>query len=86
MPPLGSRADVLQSLAGLNIASDGTSEGLLHGPGIMLEMMPQEDPVRQILLSINDEDIAWSVIMRMLGKLPWELLDPESGRKLKRDL
>ncbi len=79
---LGSRADVVKSLALRNTAAEMDGGDILHGPGIEIELPPGQDPVLQMLLHINDDDIAWVVIMRLAKDLQWKVLDPASGREL----
>ena len=81
MPPLGSRADLVERLAHCNTGPESPGEDLLYGPGIELELPPGQDPVRQMLLSITDDDIAWNVIVRIAQEFSWKILDPQSGRE-----
>ena len=39
-------------------------------------------PVLQMLLTVSDEDIAWSVILRLAREMQWKILDPSNGREL----
>lgn len=55
---------------------------MLYGPGIELELPPEQDPVLQMLLTVSDEDIAWSVILRLAREMQWKILDPSNGREL----
>ena len=34
-----------------------------------------------MMLTISDEDIGWTVIMRIARDLHWKILDPNSGRE-----
>lgn len=81
---LGSFAEVEATLAQLNCAPDGSTSGmnLLYGPGIVLQlpMVDRRDPVMQIMVSLNDETIAWSVLERLCRVLDWKLMDPKTGR------
>jgi hypothetical protein len=43
---------------------------------------PEQDPVLQMLLTVSDEDIAWSVILRLAREMQWKILDPSNGREL----
>ena len=81
LPPLGSRDEILERLAGLNTAPAQAGEDILYGPGIRIEL-PPGDPVSQMLMTVVEEEIAWQVIMRLAKELEWKLLDPASGREL----
>ncbi len=82
---LGIKRDLLQILASLNTSPDGSDEpggAVAYGPGITVEfpMVDDKDEVFQALISITDEDIAWSVLGRMCQRHGWALMDPDSGR------
>ena len=83
MIALGSRRDVQKLLAPFNCASDGSqsSYGVLWGPGIavQLPMVDDRDPVMQLLVSLNDETIAWPVLERICRILEWKMMDPRTG-------
>ena len=36
----------------------------------------------QMLMSIEEEEIAWMVVMRIAKELNWRILDPATGREL----
>ncbi len=82
MMPLGGRDDFLKELSHLNTHPARPGEDVLFGPGIRLELPPEEDPIKQVLLTIVEEEIAWLVIMRLARKLHWKIMDPVSGREL----
>jgi len=82
---LGIKRDLLKAFATLNTAPDGSDESggtVAYGPGITVElpMVDDKDEVFQALISITDEDIAWSVLGRMCQRFGWALMDPDSGR------
>lgn len=82
---MGTKRDLLKSLAALNTSPDGSKEQggtVAYGPGITIEfpMVDDKDEVFQALISITDEDIAWSVLSRMCQRNGWALMDPDSGR------
>jgi hypothetical protein len=82
---MGTKRDLLASLAVLNTAPDGSKDTggtVAYGPGITVEfpMVEDKDEVFQALISITDEDIAWSVLSRMCQRHGWALMDPDSGR------
>ena len=83
MPPLGSRADVVCGLAHCNTGPETAGADLLYGPGLELELPPGQDPVRQMLMTISDDDIAWILIMRIAREFGWKILDPQSGREFQ---
>ncbi len=62
---------------------------VFHGPGMVLEVALTEDPtanrgagpdVRQVLVSVTDEDFAFPVLMRLCKLNQWQMMDPDSGR------
>ena len=79
---IASRQEMLDQLAARNTGPDQNGGETLYGPGIRLDMTPDEDPVTQMLLEIIDEDIGWDVATRLARELGWALLDPMSGRTL----
>ncbi|MCL4210596.1 MAG: hypothetical protein HRU76_16050 [Phycisphaeraceae bacterium] len=83
MTPLGRRKDIIRDLASYNTSPAAPEDDVLHGPGIRIEIAPGQDPVTQMLLTIDDEDIAWVVILRLARIFHWKLLDPVSGRELR---
>ena len=82
LPPLGRRRDLLQQLSAFNTAPEREGDDVLHGPGIRLELPPEQDDVGQILMTITEEEIAWLVIMRLLKEFEWKILDMNTGREL----
>ncbi|HVU65256.1 MAG TPA: hypothetical protein VHC70_14835 [Phycisphaerales bacterium] len=63
--------------------------GVFYGPGMVLEVALTEEPdsnrgagpeVRQVLVSLTDEDFAFPVLMRLCKMNGWQMMDPESGR------
>lgn len=83
MVSLGSRREVQRILAPFNCASDGSqaSYGVLWGPGIVVQlpMVDDRDPIMQLLVTLNDETIAWPVLERVCRLLGWKMMDPKSG-------
>jgi hypothetical protein len=84
MTSLGARGDLIVALRPFNTAPDGSASalGVLHGPGIIVQlpMVGDDDPVSQILVTLNDEAAAWPVLERMCRVLGWKMMDPQSGR------
>lgn len=83
MAPIGSREDIVNRLSLYNTAPDQDDECVLYGPGIRIELPPDQDPVAQMLMSITEEEIAWLVVMRLAKEMEWKILDPETGRELR---
>lgn len=81
LAPIGRRSEIIERLSGFNTAPEREGSMVLHGPGIRIEFA-DEDPVRQMLLTVVEEEIAWQVILRIARALGWKLLDPTSGREL----
>ena len=83
MAPLGSRKQLIKELARFNTAPEAASDDeILYGPGIRLELPPDQDPVSQLLLTVVEDEIAWLVIMRLAKTFQWKIVDTESGREL----
>ncbi|MCH2135058.1 MAG: hypothetical protein MK101_00585 [Phycisphaerales bacterium] len=80
--PLGSRKEIVSRLAGLNTCPETDGEDVLWGPGIRIDLPPDQDPVRQMLLGIVEEEIAWLVIMRLARECQWRVVDMETGDEL----
>lgn len=80
---IGARADVLEQLARLNTGPESPDEDVLWGPGIRIDLSPDQDPITQMLLSIVEEEIAWLVIMRLARECQWKLLDMDTGQELE---
>ncbi|MEM1423148.1 MAG: hypothetical protein AAGH64_04000 [Planctomycetota bacterium] len=81
---LGSAREVKELLAQFNLAEDGSSEGagMLYGPGIIanMPMVGPDDPVMQLLVTMQEEDMAWAVLPRVCRTLGWKMMDPRTGR------
>ena len=61
---LGTLGEVMQSLARFNTAPDGSGRpgaptAILHGPGFVVEAPTAMDEIRQALVTLIDEDIAY---------------------------
>lgn len=78
---LGSRGELESALAIRNTTAEAAGCDVLFGPGIELHLAPNQDPIMQMMLTISDEDIGWTVIMRIARDLHWKILDPNSGRE-----
>jgi len=90
LPPMGTKAEVLDQLARFNTAPDGAkpkSPGqivqTLHGPGMLVELAVQEDEVKQLMVTMTDEDFAFPVLTRACRLFKWTLMDPETGQRLR---
>jgi hypothetical protein len=82
MVPIGGRRELLRDLSKLNTAPERDSAGdVLYGPGIRIELAPGQDPVTQMLVTINEEEIGWLVLTRLARHFHWKLLDPSTGRE-----
>ena len=84
--PLGRYNEILEQLSGFNTGPDGSSRpesfGVLYGPGLIVQMpmVGPDDLVMQVAISMNEEEIAWPVLMRICKELGWKMMDPSSGR------
>ena len=81
---LGSAREVKDLLAQFNMSEDGSAEGagMLYGPGIIatMPMVGPDDPVMQLLVTMQEEDMAWAVLPRVCRALGWKMMDPRTGR------
>lgn len=82
---LGSVKEFREAVAVFNTAPDGgASKALgmeqLHGPGYVLEIPANANPLTQAIVHVHDEDTAWPVLARLCRSLRWKLVDLESGR------
>ena len=83
MVPIGTREEIRNALANYNTAPENDDTDILFGPGIRIELPPDQDPVPQMVLTVVEDEIAWLVIMRLAKDLKWKILDPMTGRELK---
>lgn len=83
--PLGPIREVRATLARFNTAGDGTPPGVLErlfGPGMVVELPTGQDVVNQAIVTTNDEDTSFPVLMRLCKTLGWRMMDMESGRTI----
>lgn len=80
---LGTRAEIIKTLSQFNTMSEVEGDNVLWGPGIRIELPPDEDPVNQMLLYIVEEEIAWLPIVRLAKQLDWSVMNIETGRELQ---
>lgn len=76
---IGSRAEVAYALSLCNTSADIEGGDVLYGPGIEIQLSPNQDPVLQMLFTVTDKDISQPVLKRLHQQLQWKLLDPETG-------
>ncbi|MBC8201668.1 MAG: hypothetical protein H8E86_06425 [Planctomycetes bacterium] len=81
--PLGSREEIVHALSNFNTMAEVEGHDTLWGPGIKIELPPEEDPIVQMLLSIVEEEIAWLPIVRLAKQFDWSVMDIETGRELQ---
>ena len=81
--PLGSREEILEALSHYNTMPECEGDYMLWGPGIRIELPPNESSVQQMLLHIVEEEIAWLPIVRLARQFNWSVTDIETGRELK---
>ena len=82
MAPLGTRREIIERLAPLNVSPDQEGSAFLYGPGFVIQLPPDGAPITQMLLGINEDEIAWHVIMRIVREIGWKMLDPSTGQEL----
>ncbi|MCE2966101.1 MAG: hypothetical protein ACK5WB_10270 [Phycisphaerales bacterium] len=89
MPTIGSLTEVRAVLDRYNTGTDGTESPnalgsmVLYGPGMVLEILADGGPVRQIMVTMTDDDFAFPVLTRVCREQKWTLLDPETGQRLR---
>lgn len=83
MNAIGTRKEILERLRRLNTGPQVPGEEVLYGPGIEIEFPPGQEPVTQMLLRTNDDDLAWDVIAAISRVTHWKMLDPNTGRELR---
>ena len=84
MAPIGSRRDIGRKLADRNTGPESEqAHDVFYGPGIRIELTPNQDPITQMLVTVTEEEIGWPVLTRLVKEFNWKLLDPNSGRELK---
>lgn len=85
--PLGPRREVRETLARFNTSTDGSSTAgspleRLYGPGMVVELPTSVEPLTQAIATMNDEDTAFPVLVKLCRETGWRLMDVESGRVL----
>ena len=80
--PLGRRDEVLSALFDHNTGPERDGDDVLYGPGIQVELPPEEDPIRQMLLTVIEEEIGWLVITRLAKAFEWKIVDTGNGQEL----
>lgn len=79
---LGERDELLAQLSQFNTAPDREGGDTLYGPGIILDLPPAGEPINQLLLTVTEEEIGWLVIMKLLKKFGWSIVDTTTGNTL----
>lgn len=80
---IGPRSEIVEMLARANTSPESEEvEDVLYGPGIRVELTPNQDPVSQMLVTVTEEEIGWQVLTRLINHFQWKLLDPNTGREL----
>ena len=83
LPPIGSRCNVIEKLELANTSPESPdAEDVLYGPGIRIELTPDQDPIRQMLVTVTEEEIGWKVLTRLINHFQWKLLDTVTGQQL----
>jgi|TARA_B100000959_G_scaffold262204_1_gene300406 hypothetical protein len=81
--PLGNRQEIIDDLGRFNTATEVDGGNVLWGPGIRIELPPDEEKIQQMLLFIVEEEIAWLPIVRLAKQFDWSVMDIETGRELQ---
>lgn len=81
---LGKPREVLDALARFNIAPDGGKKPaameVLFGPGMTLEFPSGQESVTQAMITVQEEEMALPVLMRLCKTLGLSMVDLETGR------
>ncbi len=82
---MGSEREFLLALSQFNTAPDGSPKRsvgteVLHGPGLAIEYASNQDDIRQAILTVIEEDLAWPVLSRICRTLHWKMQDLDSGQ------
>lgn len=82
---LGTLREVMAALAAFNTAPDGSvrtgaATAILYGPGMVVEAPTTADEIRQALVTLVEEDIAWPVLTRLCKARSWKMMDVQTGR------
>ena len=80
---LGSREEIIESLSHYNTMPECEDDDILWGPGIRIELPPNEGNIQQMLLHIVEKEIAVLPIVRLARQFNWIVTDIETGRELK---
>lgn len=81
LPPIGSRREIVDSLAGYNTSPERDGDSILWGPGFRIEM-PEDDPVTQMLLTVTEDEIWFDPVVRIARAMKWKLYNPTTGQEL----
>ena len=81
--PLGSKEVIVNELSKFNTMAEVEGDNMLWGPGIRIDLPPGEDPIKQMMLYIVEEEIAWLPIVRLAKQFDWSVMDIETGRELE---
>lgn len=88
LPSMGTLRPVLDALARHNTASDSSPARstvlLLFGPGMLVEIAAADgdaSEVRQIMVTMTDDDFAFPILARLCREQQWTMMDPETGRR-----
>jgi len=82
MAPIGPRRKIMSDLFDCNTGPEREDDDVLYGPGFRIELTPGQDPITQMLLTLTEEEIGWQVLMKLIKKFNWRVLDPNTGREL----
>jgi hypothetical protein len=47
---------------------------------MIAELPLGQDPLTQVMVQVNDADVAWPVLFRLCKKQGWQMVDVESGQ------
>ncbi|MHC4448287.1 MAG: hypothetical protein ACYSXF_10995 [Planctomycetota bacterium] len=82
LAPLGPRDRIVRELFDHNTGPERDGDDVLYGPGIQIELPPGQALVRQMLVTITEEEIGLLVLERLAQTFCWKVVDPETGQPL----
>ncbi len=84
LAPLGSLDEVLEVFSRFNTSEDGSPRRsgmvVLHGPGMIVEIPTFSDTINQAMVTLKDDDYAFTVLWRLCRSAGWKMTDPETGQ------
>ena len=85
LQPMGQIPDIRAGLARFNTAPDGSVGASLgterfYGPGFVMQFPTTVETVNQIMVNVNEDDMAWAVLSKICRAMDWRMMDMETGK------